>query len=196
MDCNCNHNIEVYSEPKIKHPQGNVFFLGVPLSKLIVSFREGVKDSETLPFESLKITVVFSKPSKSYTYNAEIIDGYVVVEDKGKLPVGVYDMTVLSKDTNGDPLRYKENSVIQIVDTTAEANYDGLETYDGYFKYLIPKFGGGRPSLIVITEDAVKVNEGTGFYGEITEEAVKLFARFGQSKMEVTENAVKIQIIN
>lgn len=26
MDCNCNHNIEVYSEPKIKHPPETTVF--------------------------------------------------------------------------------------------------------------------------------------------------------------------------
>ena len=200
MICKCNNNSGSNVEaPKIKHVFGNVFILGIPLRKLMVTYDEGVKTSvntDLLPlFQNSPIRVIFSKNGIiRYEFNAQLVNGYVVVEDKGTLPIGTYNITILATDSNGDPLRYKENFILEIVDTTAEANYDGLETFDGYFKFPILKYGGGRSSLIVIDDKAVKINEGTGFYGEITDDAVKLYARFGQSSSEITQDAVKLTI--
>jgi hypothetical protein len=180
---------------KIKHIQGNSFELGIPLAKRIVQFNGGSRsqtDENLSPLlKDAPIRVIFGR---CRACKAKLIGGYVVVKDKGTLPVGNYHITVLATDANGDPLRYIDELELGIVNSVAESNYEELAEYDGYFKYPIPKLGAEDVCLIVITDDAVQINEGTGFYGEITDDAVKLYARFGQSSMEVTENAVKITV--
>lgn len=180
---------------KIKHPQGNAFMLGIPLAKRIVEFRNGSRsqaDENLSPLkEGVPIRVIFGK---CRALKARLNGGYVVVEDKGTLPIGNYHVTVLATDANGDRLRYRDNFELGIVGSTAESNYEELNDYDGYFKFPIIGAEAQDVCLIVVTEDAVQINEGTGFDGEVTEDAVKLYARFGPSEMEVTEDAVKITI--
>lgn len=185
---------------KIKHPYGNAFRLGIPLLKRIVQFKNRQKSQTDHPLKPLldgaPITVIFGKGgSIRYEYSAELVGNFIVVEDKGKLPIGNYSITVLMTDANGDPLRYKENMVFSIVDATADADYTDAGVYDGYFKFPILDFNGSAVSLIVITDDEVQMHEGEGFYGEITDDEVRLYARYGTSKTEITDDEVKI-IIN
>lgn len=179
----------------IKHIQGNTFELGIPLAKRIVEFAGGVRsqaDENIAPLlKDAPIRVIFGR---NRVIKARLVGGYVVVKDKGTLPVGNYHVTVVATDASGEPLRYKDSFELGIVSSIEESDYDGLEQYDGYFKFPIPRLDAENVSLIVVTDDAVQINEGTGFEGEITEDAVKLYARYGQSSMEVTENAVKITI--
>ena len=180
---------------KIKHPQGNAFSLGIPLAKRIVGFNGGVRtqsDESLSPLlKDAPIRVIFGK---CRVLKARLNGSYVVVEDKGTLPIGNYHVTVLATDANGDRLRYRDNFELGIVGSIAESNYEELNDYDGYFKFPIIGAEAQDVCLIVVTEDAVQINEGTGFDGEVTEDAVKLYARFGPSEMEVTEDAVKITI--
>ena len=180
---------------KIKHIQGNTFELGIPLAKRIVEFASGVRsqaDENIAPLlKDAPIRVIFGR---NRVIKARLVGGYVVVKDKGTLPIGNYHVTVLAIDANGDPLKYIDSLELGIVNTIDESSYDELDQYDGYFKYPIPRLGAENVCLIVVTDDAVQVSEGTGFDGEITEDAVKLYARFGPSSMEVTEDAVKITI--
>lgn len=180
---------------KIKHIQGNTFELGIPLAKRIAEFRAGVKsqtDMNLSPLlEGAPIRVIFGR---CRAIRAKLVGGYVVVKDKGTLPVGNYHVTVLATDSNGDPLRFKDSFELGIVSSIDETNYEGLDEYDGYFKYPIPRRSAENVCLIVITDDAVQFNEGTGFDGEITDTAVKLYARFGPSSISIDEDSVNINI--
>lgn len=180
---------------KIKHVQGNSFRLGIPLVKRVVGFASGSRtqnDNLLAPLmEDKPIKVIFSRCRVS---PARLSGRYVVVDDKGTLPVGNYHVTVLATDSNGDPLRYRDDFELGIVYSAEEADYEELNDYDGYFKFPIPDSATDGICLIVVTDDAVQFHEGAGFDGEVTEDAVKLYARFGPSEMEVTEDAVKITI--
>lgn len=180
---------------KIKHPQGNTFRLGIPLAKRIAEYHNGVhsqSDENLSPLkEGIPVRVIFGK---CRAFNAKLTGGYVVVEDKGTLPIGNYHATVLANDVSGDPLRYTDDLELCIVSSAEEPDYEELTEYDGYFKYPIPKDDAEDVCTITVTEDAVQIHEGTGFEGEVTEDAVKMYARFGTSGMEVTEDAVKITI--
>jgi len=146
MICNCKNNgTSGGTSPRIGFVQGNAFKLGIPLHRLEVTVAAGIRsDNETELSPSItNIRVIFGKGAVRREYPAELVDGYVVVEDKGNLPVGTYDITVLATDTNGDPLRYKEILMLRIVDTTAEADLSGLEQYDGFFKFPMLAYGGG-----------------------------------------------------
>ena len=124
---------------------GNAFTLGIPLRRLEVTVASGIRsdDESELTPSITNMRVIFGKGAVRREYPAELVNGYVVVEDKGTLPIGTYDITVLATDVNGDPLRYKENFVMKVVDTTAEADFSGIEQYDGYFKFPMLAFGGG-----------------------------------------------------
>lgn len=139
---------------RIKHVQGNPFRLGIPLVKRTIEFTDEVKsqnDHGLSPLlEGAPIKVIFGRGCAVCHERMETLeDGCVVVEDKGLLPLGFYNVTVLATDSNGDPLRYKDNFVLRIVDSTAEADYSELAGYDGYFKFPILMFNssGGRGSL-------------------------------------------------
>lgn len=181
---------------RIKHIQGNAFQLGIPLSKCTVGFHSGVRSQSKLPFAPLKsdapIRAIFGL-CRSTT--AKLVNGYVVVEDKGTLPIGNYHVTILATDNNGDSLKYKDNFVLGIVGSIAEADYSELSDYDGYFKYPVLSVDEGEQTNIVVTEDAVQLHEGEGFAGEITESAVKMYATYGTSSIEIDEDSVNI-IIN
>jgi hypothetical protein len=140
---------------KIKHPYGNVFILGIPLVKRVIEFTDGLRsqnDHQLTPLlEDAPIKVIFGRGGAvRYERDAKLDeDGFVVVKDNGKLPMGFYNVTVLATDSNGDPLRFKDNLVLRIVDSTAEADYSDLAGYDGYFKFPLLAFNssGGRGSL-------------------------------------------------
>lgn len=180
---------------KIRHIQGNAFELGIPLAKRVVEFSGGLRtqnDGSISPLlKDAPIRVIFGR---CRAIKAKLVGGYVVVEDKGTLPIGKYRITVLATDANGDSLRFRDGLELGVVSSIEETNYEELDGYDGYFKYPIPKHDAENICTIVITDDAVQITEGTGFEGEITEDSVKIYARFGQSSMEVTEDAVKLTI--
>lgn len=184
---------------KIRHVAGNAFRLGISLKKRVEQFVDGVHTTNDAPLLPLlagaPIRVVFSKGKRfNYEYDGHLEDGYVVVEDKGTLPIGSYSITVLATDNNGDPLRYKDKLVFSIVDATADARYDELDEYDGYFKFPVLSSGDVVECGIVITDDAVQIYEDAGFFGEVDKDAVKLFAMFGRSRMVFDDDSVDLII--
>ena len=73
--------------------------------------------------------VQFVNGPLKYELDATIRDNYIaVVEDKGTIPVGNYAIVVLCKDDNGDPRRFKQRCVLEVVDVTADAGIEvGIE---------------------------------------------------------------------
>lgn len=107
---------------RIKHVYGNVLRLAIPLTKRTVSIVDGnadYTDTDFVPSNNYPIKVQFGT---KYTREARMRDSNIAcVEDRGELPVGVYAVTVLCKDSNGNPMRFKQNCVVQVVDVTAAA---------------------------------------------------------------------------
>lgn len=127
MECNCinNHNGTSLVTPEIKHVQGNVLRLAIPLTLRTVEMEGGemvYTDTDFIPSSDAPVKVVFSKGAFKMPITATMKNGNVAfVEEKGKIPVGVYDITVTCNDEDGNPYRFKQNTVLQVVDATAEA---------------------------------------------------------------------------
>lgn len=183
-------------KPYISHPAGNVLELGIPL--VVRTFRnENGKtkkvDTAFTPSSDAVVKVLFSNGYDTVVRDGEARGNVVHVKDRGKLGIGKYSLEVVCHERSGEPLRFKQRTVVEIVDATVDGGV--YDTDEMSVMAMFPVLGGGSETpLIVITDNAVMINEGTGFYGEITETAIKLYAREGLSSMEVTENAVKIMI--
>lgn len=115
---------------RIKHVQGNVLRLAIPLTLRTVTLSNGevtTTDSDFVPNGIVR--VLFGQTSRHFEYIASIRNGNVaVVEDKGTLPVGTFAITVLCNDDNGNPMRFKQVAVVQVFDVTRDAGIDiGIE---------------------------------------------------------------------
>lgn len=128
MECNCinKHNGTSLVKPEIKHVQGNVLRLAIPLTLRTVEMEGGemvYTDTDFIPSDDMPVKVVFSKGAFKMPITATMKNGNVAfVEEKGKIPVGTYDITVTCNDEDGNPYRFKQNTVLQVVDATAEAD--------------------------------------------------------------------------
>lgn len=190
MNCNCKNK----EHPYITHPVGNVLILGIPLLVKTVISEDGVVTKSSTPYQSSghsSAKVLFSNGYDTVCRDGEVNGNVVRVEDRGKLGIGKYSITILCRDDACRPLCIKKRTVLEISDAVTEGVYDTDEM--NVIAYY-PVIGGMHYGGIVITEDSVKMYEGTGFDGEITEDAVKLYARPGNSSMSVDEDSVNITI--
>ena len=109
----------------IKHVQGNVLKLAIPLTRREVWIEDGVagyEDTDFVPSSAYPVGVEFNGGKVKRSFEATMRDGNVAyVEDPGELPVGIYALTICCKDGNGNPYRFKQKCVVQVVDLTAEA---------------------------------------------------------------------------
>lgn len=126
MECNCNKQGDnAVIAPKIKHVQGNVLRLAIPLTLRTVELVDGeavATDSDFIPSSEYPVNVLLEKTGKRITVTASMQNGNIAyAEDKGKMPIGTYDISVTCCDDNGNPYRFKQDTVLQVVDTTAEA---------------------------------------------------------------------------
>lgn len=117
---------------RIKHVFGNVLKLAIPLTLRTVTLEGGiveVTDTNYTPSNHYPVVVQFVNGPLKYELDATIRDNYIaVVEDKGTIPVGNYAIVVLCKDDNGDPRRFKQRCVLEVVDVTADAGIEvGIE---------------------------------------------------------------------
>lgn len=137
MNCNCNNKDNRLTPPKIMHVQGNVLRLAIPLTLRTIELVDVEVDGEIqqqtratdtpfAPSSDYPIMVVLSKGAVKVSFKAQMRDGNVAyTEDKGTIPVGTYDITVTCNDNHGNPYRFKQSTVLQVFDTTAQA---GIET--------------------------------------------------------------------
>ena len=139
MNCNCN-NKDNALKPAIPHVFGNVLRLAIPLTLRTVEFVDGeveVTDTDFIPSSDYPISVVIDKGAIKLALNVTMHDGNIVfVEDKGKIPVGSYGITVMCYDDNGNPYRFKQNMVLQVFDTTSEAGITSPIEYEMKTWYL------------------------------------------------------------
>ena len=138
MDCNCN-SLTNKLQPRIKHVFGNVLSIAIPLTLRTLT-KNGdemiVSDVDFIPSSDYPVSVVFTRGKTRYPITA-VMDGNVaVVEDKGKMPLGMYDICVECRDDEGDPYRFKQNTVLEVCDTTAEAGIDEEIEYEAKTWYL------------------------------------------------------------
>ena len=142
MKCNCNNgnNESGVDDIKIKHVYGNVLRLAIPLTKRIVTVENEevvYTDSDFIPSNEYPVTVEFSKGNIKISRQASIRDGNIAyIEDDGTIPVGVYDITVLCKDDDGKPYRFKQKSVLDVSNYTIDANIAQPVEFESIVWYL------------------------------------------------------------
>lgn len=131
MDCGCSH---IGKTVKIRHVYGNVLRIAIPLTLRQVVVEDGVittSDSDFSPSSDYPIAVVFDKGAAQIKMVAQLRgDNVVYSEDAGTIPIGTYSITVTCKDSDGNPYRFKENAVLQVVDATAESGIEAGIEYD------------------------------------------------------------------
>ena len=138
MNCECN-NKSNRVKPGIKHVYGNVLRMAIPLT-LRTLVKDGdemvVTDTDFIPSSDHPVRVVFSRGKTNYPIIATMDGNVAIVEDKGKIPVGTYDISVECYDDLGNPYRFKQNAVLYVADTTAEAGIDEEIEYEAQTWYL------------------------------------------------------------
>ena len=141
MNCNNCTNNNALKEVKIKHVQGNVLRMAIPLTLRTIELVDGeinATDTPFIPSSEHPVKVVFSKKgSVSVALDATMKDGNIAyIEEKGKIPVGTYAITVTCNDDNGNPYRFKQNAVLYVADATIEAGIEETIEYEVTTWYL------------------------------------------------------------
>lgn len=117
---------------RIKHVNGNVLRIDIPLTVKIITSEQGqthVTEEPFYPDISRPVLVeLANKYNTRYTYEATMTENVAHIEDDGLARVGVYKVTVKCFDEQGQPYRYMARDIIDIVDATADAGIEaGIE---------------------------------------------------------------------
>lgn len=114
--------------------------IAVPLTKRTVEVVDGVitaVDTDFVPSTDYPIAIILDKGNAQLKMLAQLRGNNIAYfEDKGTIPVGVYSITVTCKDSEGNPYRFKERAVLQVVDVTADAGINPGIEYDVEEYYL------------------------------------------------------------
>nr|DAQ19359.1 MAG TPA: hypothetical protein [Caudoviricetes sp.] len=123
---------------KIKHVYGNPLSIAIPLDKIVRSIIDGHEvetRSEFYPNPNYDVLVILKGIGPiRYEYVANVNGNVVSIKDSGEIRVGKYSVEVLAYDENKERVRYKVNSIIEIVDATIDAGIDpdievGIQEY-------------------------------------------------------------------
>ena len=109
----------------IKHVQGNVLCLNIPLTVKIRTIEGGEvveHEEDFYPDTSKPITVSMVRSMGSKINFVPQVSGNVLtIRDSGLLKANMYGIEILCQDAEGNPYRYKANSAVQVVDATRDA---------------------------------------------------------------------------
>ena len=158
--------------------QGNLLRLGIALQVVKITSVEGVVDKQVedfVPNPNFPVRVLLTRGSMVCEFTATMEGNVAVIEDKGSVHVGKYALTVLCRDDDGNPMRFKQKDAVNIVDLTADAGIvpgaefeTGTQWLDGaVFLSLTAQGGGGigeesdpifsaSPAAGITTEDINK----------------------------------------
>ena len=179
----------------MRHPCGNVLKLILPLGEQTVSVVEGRESrvrSQMMPGAGCPVMVELTSGVIRKRYVASVEGGAAVIEDNGTLPVGVYQIKVSYRDQNGHPMSFTKQTVLEVVESTEDGGIYDTDEFGVMARYPVVMT---QSAGVVITDDEVQLHEGIGFRGEVTEDEVRLYAEYGDSRIEITEGEVQI-IIN
>lgn len=134
--------------------QGNLLRLGIALQVVKITSVEGVVDKQVedfVPNPNFPVRVLLTRGSMVCEFTATMEGNVAVIEDKGTVHVGKYALTVLCRDDDGNPMRFKQKDAVSFVDLTAEAGIvpgaefeTGTQWLDGaVFLSLTAQGGGG-----------------------------------------------------
>lgn len=124
---------------KIKHVEGNKLQLAIPLTIQTVTVDDGETSAtvtDFVPNPSYPVEIVLKRGSKERRYDAWMDGNIAVMEDPGTLERGTYSVIVLCRNDAGEPLRFKQRDVVEVVDLTAEADIEAGIEYNAETHYL------------------------------------------------------------
>ena len=109
----------------IKHVQGNVLRLNIPLTVKIRTIEGGEvveHEEDFYPDTSKPITVsMVSSMGSKISFVPQVSGNVLTIRDSGLLKANMYGIEILCQDAEGNPYRYKANSAVQVVDATRDA---------------------------------------------------------------------------
>ena len=138
MNCNCNTN---NNTPDVRIVQGNVMRLAIPLTlRTLEKVGDEIEatDTDFIPTGDVTVELCKNNGLVKKTLDVEMRGNIAVITDKGTLPVGIYSLTILCNDDYGNPYRFKETPIVQIVDETKEAGITAPAEYEVGTWYLNP----------------------------------------------------------
>lgn len=195
MDCsNCPHNNNTMKRPVIRHTQGNVLQLSIPLTMrwhIVTDGVEQIVEKGTISHD-MDIRVVLSRGSKEYTFVPELNNNQVTIIEKGELPIGTYSIAIEIND-DGNRLRYKKRTLLQIVDSTEDGQqYENNEMNVLAFYPVVE----GVTTAIIVGDDDVIISENGKYKGDDTpnDDNADITAQYGDNSIEVGEDEVIINI--
>lgn len=192
MACTCSNNENNKTTKVIRHVFGNVLRISVPLTRRTVEITNGdasYVDEDFTPNLAYPFKVIMTSGPKAIEYDAVLHGTNVAyIEDKGKLAIGIYAITILCSDEVGDPMRFKADFVLRVVDCTSDAYVGGVGWYEGLDgKQTYPVLRSAEPAILV-DDDSVTIAESRSFNGSIGEDSVTLRGVGGTSTMMIDNN--------
>ena len=139
MNCNCNNKDGALGKPIITLVQGNLLRLAIPLTLRTLTLDGGTVEHTDDPFypsSEYPVEVELSKGATRVRIAAEMDGNVASIEDDGTIPIGVFSITVTCRDDKGRPYRFKQNTVLNVVDTTREAGIEPTIEYEVQTWYL------------------------------------------------------------
>ena len=196
MNCkNCPYNNkEDKNHSVIRHTQGNYLALNIPVKIIWASAIHGEVDKaeQGSITRDMDVTVELNRGHKVYSFIPSVYDEHLSVIDAGTLPIGTYGITIVIVD-GGNRFRYKQNTVLRIVDSTAEGGEYANDDIDIVAVYPVVE---GEISAITVGDSDVTISERGKFQGDDTpnDEYADITAAYGDSTMEEGEDDVTITI--
>ena len=200
MNCNCNNKTEKL--PDVRIVQGNVLRLAIPLTlRTLEKVGDEIQSTDTDFIPTNNVKIALSKMTKEYKFTPTIEGHIAYIEDEGTLPIGIYSITIITKDGNGKPLRYKDRGCVGVYDTAAEAGIvpgaefeTGTQWLDGaVFLSLTAQGGGGigeETDPIFSASPAAGITQAIINYWNAKQEAI---ADLGQIRAGAAAGATALQ---
>lgn len=197
MDVACKYNYfsndSIMAPAIIRHVFGNVLRLSIPLTHRVVNIVDGAveeKDSDFIPNPDFPVRVILKGP-KEIVFEGDMDENTVSIVDRGELPIGTYSITILCRDMNEDPMRFKANLILRVVDCTAEAYNGGIGWYEGLDgQSVYPILTADKTPGLVVGDNDVTITEEEGFKGQV----VLLNETHGKSNVTTTAKNVNINL--
>ena len=112
------------SPTRIFHVQGNDLKLAIKLTLQVVTLVNGEKEItpyDFYPHENSPVYVVLSKGTAQTKIEAYMQGNVAIAEDPGTILEGLYSVEVLCRDDQGKKKRFKQRTVVDVKDVTADA---------------------------------------------------------------------------
>jgi hypothetical protein len=180
--------------PMIIHPQGNFLQIEIPISIKWTSVIDSVETTieQGTVTSSLQVSVELIKGKTVISYTPNIVNNMVSFIDRGKLPIGTYDIVIIIVDGENQ-IRYKQNTILRVVDAIGSGPQYGNNEFNVFAVYPMVE---GKTTAISISPEDVTISEAGKFKGDDTpsDNYADISAIYGDSSIEVGEDDVTITL--